>query len=167
MTRGVQHGEVVKSAELEFTAWHVPGHTLGALCYSGHNLAFTGDTLFTGGCARLFEGAPAQMIHSLVEVIGALPSETELYTGHEYTASNLKFAQMVEGSNLDVRQRYASVAAAREHGAFTASASLKVELSTNPFLRCHVAEIRQHVGAPPEASLADVFALLRRAKDAF
>lgn len=153
-------------------ALHVPGHTLGALTYvvrqgDGPAWAFTGDTLFLAGCGRLFEGTPAQMRTSLVDVLGALPDDTLIACGHEYTASNLRFAAHVEPHNREIAARAEQVAKARERGIPTVPSPLALERATNPFLRLDAPAVRAHVGLDASAPATDVFAALRREKDGF
>jgi hydroxyacylglutathione hydrolase len=131
----------IKPLSLSFQAVSVPGHTAGAIAYYGHGLLFSGDTLFTGGCGRLFEGTAEQMYHSLT-TLAALPPDTLVYCGHEYTLSNLEFASRVEPGNADVGQRLDQVRARRARGEPTVPASLGEERRTNPFLRCSVAGVK-------------------------
>jgi hydroxyacylglutathione hydrolase len=133
-------------------ARHIPGHTRGAIAWGlpdGDPAVpadvFTGDTLFAAGCGRLFEGTPADMFGSL-GALGSLPPETRLWFGHEYTASNLKFAATVEPDNQAVAERRAAI------GARTTPTTVALERATNPFVR---------------APSVDVFADRRRAKDSF
>jgi hydroxyacylglutathione hydrolase len=122
--------------DVEVVALHVPGHTLGALAYRMGEICFTGDTLFCAGCGRLFEGSAAQMHHSLVDVLGRLPDETVFFTGHEYTAANLRFAAAVL-PRPSVALRQEQIAGERAQERCCASATLAVEKVTNPFLNAH------------------------------
>ena len=131
----VNDGETIETAGLRFRCLSIPGHTLGAVAYVGHGAVFTGDTLFAGGCGRLFEGTPAMMYESLVQKLGTLPDETLVYFGHEYTANNLRFAAVVEPSNEHVREKSERVAEKRSRGEFTAPSTIAEERLTNPFLR--------------------------------
>jgi hydroxyacylglutathione hydrolase len=157
------------AAGLNFVALHIPGHTLGALGYVGHGAAFTGDTLFAAGCGRLFEGTPEVMHRSLNEKLGALPDQTLIYCGHEYTAKNLKFAEHVEPGNAQVQARAARVAQLRGGGLPTVPSTLADERATNPFLRCSEPDVVAHAAArlATDRSPAAVFAVLRSEKDAF
>lgn len=150
------------SAAVMVRVLHNPGHTHGAISYvvSGH--AFTGDTLFGAGCGRVFEGTFDEMHQSLNQVIGTLPGTTRLYFGHEYTASNLRFAQAVEPENNAIQ--------ARQQATDTVGSSLDLEHATNPFLRCHLAPVHRAAEAQaqkPLSSPAEVFAVLRQWKDNF
>ncbi len=151
-------------------ALHIPGHTLGAVAYVfDAGFAFTGDTLFVAGCGRLFEGTPAQMHHSLHDVLGALAAATELYPGHEYAEKNLRFALTVEPDNDDVRAALGEATARRARGQYCVPTTLERELHTNPFLRTGAAAVR----AFAEARDADghdpagVFAAVREARNTF
>ncbi len=171
--RGVDHalreGDQVKLPELEmsFQVLEVFGHTCGHIAYQGHGLLFPGDTLFTGGCGRLFEGSPEQMQASLAKIAG-LPDETLVYCAHEYTQENLRFAERVEPDSPALRARIADTERARRAGEATVPAPLSLEKQTNPFLRWAVPEVaraaEQFAGRRLE-SPAEIFASLRRWKD--
>ena len=163
------------SFELLGQVWNVldiPGHTAGHVAYfseaGGEPIVFCGDTLFSGGCGRLFEGTPAQMHHSL-QRLAALSSSTRVCCGHEYTLANLAFAQAVEPDNPDVATHLAWCQREREQQAPTLPSSIGRELSINPFLRVHVAGVMdqalQH-GAPDREAV-HVFAALRQWKNTF
>ncbi len=160
----VQGGDRIEIKELSisFQAVNVPGHTAGAIAYVGHGVLFSGDTLFTGGCGRLFEGTPQQMHGSLMR-LAALPDDTLVYCGHEYTLANLEFASRVEPENADIRDRLAQVRVQRARGEPTVPATLGLEHLTNPFLRCAEPAVRlaaeAWVGRPlktPAAVLAAI-----------
>ncbi len=165
----LKHEEELTVAGLHFQALHIPGHTLGAVAYVGHGSTFTGDTLFASGCGRLFEGTPAMMYESLNVKLAKLPDETKVYCGHEYTASNLKFAAHVEPSNQAVKEKAARVAEARAAGKPTVPSTVADERATNPFMRCGspeiIASVQGRLGSDrsPEAVLGAV----RAEKDAF
>ena len=120
---------------MAFIVLDVPGHTAGHIAYYGQGALFCGDTLFAGGCGRLFEGTPAQMYRSLTK-LAALPDATLVYCAHEYTLNNLKFAVQVEPQNADLNIRLEEVVSRRAQGLSTVPAPLGVEKRTNPFLRC-------------------------------
>ena len=143
----------------------VPGHTLGAVAYyfAGAAALFTGDTLFTGGCGRLFEGTPAQMLGSLKR-LARLPGETRVYCGHEYTEKNLRFAAAVDPNNPAVDERLERVRAARANAQPTVPAALHEEWATNPFLRAGEPALQN---LAPGGSEEDVFAELRKRRDRF
>ncbi len=158
---------------LELAVLDVPGHTAGQVAYvgaaNGHRLTFTGDTLFTCGCGKLFEGTPAQMVTSLAK-LAALPGDTHVYCGHEYTLSNLRFARAVEPGNAALVERQAREQAKRDRGLPTVPSRMDEELATNPFLRAAdpavFAAAQAHAGRPL-ADTVDAFATLREWKNAF
>lgn len=160
----VAEGKKVEVAGLSFDTLHVPGHTTGAVSYFGHGAVFTGDTLFVAGCGRLFEGTPAMMFTSLCEKLAKLPGDTKVYCGHEYTASNLRFALHVEPENAAAKEKLARVNAMRERGEATVPSTIAEELATNPFLRVGEAAVRERF---PGDTLADVLGAVRKAKDGF
>ena len=145
----------------------VPGHTIGhiAFHFPASGLAFTADSLMAGGCGRLFEGTPAQMWQSLKK-LAALPPETLICSGHEYTASNLRFALTLEPDNPALISRIAEVAAKRAHSRPTLPVRLSVELETNPFLRADLPALKTAVGMPGAGDVT-VFAEIRARKDKF
>jgi hydroxyacylglutathione hydrolase len=147
----------------------VPGHTLGHLAYFGHGWLFCGDTLFSAGCGRLFEGTAEQM-HASLSRLAALPADTLVYCAHEYTLANLRFAQAVEPDNHAIRRYRADAAARREHDEPTLPSSLAREREINPFLRTHVPAVRMAAEKYSGTTLSDnvsVFAAVRRWKDGF
>jgi len=169
--RPLDDGDTVSLAELglEFRVMAVPGHTLGHVAYYGHGALFCGDTLFSAGCGRLFEGTPTQMLDSL-ERIAALPDDTRVYCAHEYTLGNLRFAAAVEPGNADVLETLDAVRALRARDGITLPTTLGRERRINPFLRCREPAVRAaaeaRAGAPLPAA-ADVFAVIRAWKDGY
>ena len=145
-----------------------PGHTKGhiTLYFPDNKALFPGDTLFSLGCGRLFEGSPAQMWDSLQKLM-VLPKDTLVYCAHEYTMSNAKFALHVEPGNEALVRRAADVESARKQGVSTVPSDIGTELETNPFLRPWSEEIRRHLGVELDASDAEAFGVIRRAKDSF
>ncbi|WP_437723291.1 hydroxyacylglutathione hydrolase [Sorangium sp. So ce861] len=160
-TERVEEGKPVEVAGLTFRPLHVPGHTMGAVSYCVEDAVFTGDTLFIGGCGRMFEGTP-EVMHASLSKLGALPVHTRVFCGHEYTVNNLRFAEAVEPENEAVRKKLAAARAARERGEPTVGSTIAEELATNPFLRCAEAAVQARFPGP---TLPDVFAAVRRAKD--
>lgn len=142
-----------------------PGHTAGHVSYylPRSAVAFTADTLFSLGCGRLFEGTPATMFASLRK-LAALPLDTTIYCGHEYTLSNARFALAVDPTNPALRERAKAVEALRASDLPTLPVTLGQEMATNPFLRCHDPAIRKNLGME-QASDEAVFAELRKRKD--
>ncbi len=175
ISRGLVDGETFSLAFMSGRVLHVPGHTQGAVSYLFSDICFTGDTLFCGGCGRLLEGTAAQLQASLQRLSSELDPGTQLYTGHEYTEANLKFATRFSDDD-ELHQRFAQVRSARALGRYCASASLKTELSTNLFLNCHRPEVQRAVWAESgsatetDAGCVDLtartFVELRRLKDA-
>jgi hydroxyacylglutathione hydrolase len=154
--------------ELEFRVIEVPGHTTSHIAFFGHGCLYCGDTLFSVGCGRLFEGTPEQMQTSL-DKLAALPAETRVYCGHEYTVSNCEFALAVEPDNEDLARRASEAAASRAIGRSTLPSELGQELAVNPFLRCRqpslvAAAQKRSPGAKPGAS---TLAVIRAWKDSF
>ena len=167
LTRALTEGDEVTVGETIGHVMDVSGHTIGdiAFVFPSAHMAFTADSLMAGACGRLFEGSPAMMWASLSK-IAALPAQTIICSGHEYTASNLRFAATIEPENADLLDRIARVAAARAAGLPTVPTLLSEELATNPFLRPESPEIQRRrgmVGARPES----VFTELRLRKDRF
>ena len=152
-----------------FRALDIPGHTAGHIAYQGHGIIFCGDTLFSAGCGRLFEGTAEQMCASLAR-LAALPDESLLCCGHEYTLANLRFAREVEPGNQDVTAYMVGCAAKRARGEPTLPSHLGRERRVNPFLRCGEPAVRdaawRWLGREPTDAV-DVFAALRAWKDGF
>ena len=145
----------------------VPGHTIGHVAFymASENALFSADSLMALGCGRLFEGTPAQMFASLSK-LAALPENTMVYSGHEYTAANAKFALTIEPGNLALKQRVEAIEKARNANNPTVPSRLSEELATNPFLRSASPEVQATVGLSG-AELVDVFTEVRRRKDNF
>lgn len=146
----------------------IPGHTLGhiALYFSEPGWLFCGDTLFSLGCGRLFEGTPEQMYLSLSKLL-SLPADTSVFCGHEYTLLNAPFTLHVDGANPRLRDRIRAAEELRAAGEPTVPSTLAEEIETNPFLRWKSPAIRSHFGFGPEVPDAQVFKALRAAKDKF
>ncbi|MGU9816387.1 hydroxyacylglutathione hydrolase [Pseudomonas sp. Larv2_ips] len=165
----LQDNDRINVLGLDFDVYSVPGHTLGHIAFYHQGLLFCGDTLFAAGCGRLFEGTPQQMYTSL-ERLAALPAETLVYCTHEYTQSNLKFAQAVEPDNGDIAERVEQVKQLRARGEMTLPSNLALEKRTNPFLRTAETSVKQKAdernGRDNRAG-AEVFASLRAWKDKF
>lgn len=128
VTHGVSEGDTVRLGSLRATIIHNPGHTTGAISYVLDGCVFTGDTLFGAGCGRVFEGTMDTM-HASLQKLAALPPETRVYFGHEYTASNLKFAAHVEPENTEIKIRMNAVPSP------STPSTIALERATNPFLR--------------------------------
>jgi hydroxyacylglutathione hydrolase len=169
----VKDGDKIPFGRFELQVLETPGHTRGPATYyipgameDGTGIVFTGDTLFSAGCGRIFEGTPAQMWRSL-EKIAQLPLSTLIYCGHEYTQANIRFALAVEPKNEALHKRKAEVDALRAAGKPALPVALGTELETNPFLRPHSQQIRQSLGFGEEVPNVEVFKELRLRKDRF
>lgn len=171
MTTAVAGGDRVElpGLGLSFEVLDIPGHTAGHIAFYGHGALFCGDTLFSAGCGRIFEGTPVQMLASL-DALAALPGDTRVYCGHEYTLANLSFAQAVEPDSADVAQHAEHVATLRRAGAPSVPSTLALEKRINPFLRCDEAAVKSAAARRAGEALpsrVEVFAAVRRWKDEF
>ena len=164
---------IVAGIGLRLSVLDIPGHTAGHIAYvggsAGARLVFCGDTLFAVGCGRLFEGTPTDMVASL-DKLAALPADTLVYCGHEYTLANLRFAEAIEPDNADVRARTSRERARRDRGEPTLPSTIGDELATNPFLRAGLTNVAaaatKRAGRPMNGAV-DVFATLREWKNGF
>ncbi|MGD9784767.1 MAG: hydroxyacylglutathione hydrolase [Hyphomicrobiaceae bacterium] len=161
----VGDGDHYRFGTLDLRIIATPGHTLGHIAYvcDTAGVAFVGDTLFAMGCGRIFEGTPEQM-HASLQKLAALPGETAVYCGHEYTLSNGRFALTIEPDNATLQKRVAEVEVARKAGRATLPTTIAEELATNPFLRAHVPAIQQRLGMSG-APIWQVFAEIRERKN--
>ena len=180
ITAAVLDQDRLHVAGMDLRVIQVPGHTLDHIAYyceipnspsaETAGMLFCGDTLFAGGCGRIFEGSPDMMYNSL-QKLATLPPAIMVYCAHEYTQANLRFALCVEPSNADVIERLRQVSEARNLEEPTVPSSLSLELRTNPFLRCHIHAVRKSVLESMAISSAssdiEIFAALRRWKDNF
>ena len=162
---GVEESQGWQFGEHPVRILEVPGHTRGAIALVFPNGVFTGDTLFAMGCGRLFEGEPATMQESLAKLT-ALPDDTKVYCGHEYTLNNGRFALTLEPGNPELQARMKTALALRERSEPTIPSSIGLEKLTNPFLRTGSAEIRAKLKMEAADEVA-VFAEIRRRKDSF
>lgn len=167
LDHALHEGEEVRIGNETGRVIDVPGHTVGhiAFHFPRSGLCFTGDSLMAMGCGRLFEGSPAQMWQSLCK-LAALPPETLICSGHEYTASNARFAQSLEAPTPALTLRLDTIARARDAGLPTVPSTLAEELATNPFLRASDPALKSAIGMA-DASDAEAFAELRARKDKF
>ncbi len=174
LTDQLVENDHVELLGLDFTVFEVPGHTLDHIAFfstatDDQPILFCGDTLFAGGCGRLFEGDAAMMHHSLSK-LAALPAQTRVYCAHEYTLANLDFAIAVEPDNADLQQRIKQDRRTREQSLPTVPSALALEKATNPFLRCDTGSIidrAQQIKGAECVGAAEVFATIRNWKDNF
>jgi len=170
-SRGLRDGDRLELPDLglSFHIHGIPGHTLGHIAYSGHGLLLSGDTLFSGGCGRMFEGEPQQMLASL-DKLAALPGDTRLYCGHEYTLKNLDFCEAVEPQNPYIGQMRTRAKARLAAAQPTLPTTLAEENQFNVFLRCREPSVQKAAiqRAGHELNTAhEVFAVIRAWKDQF
>jgi hydroxyacylglutathione hydrolase len=165
--RRVAGGDTLMFGDIEFRVIDTPGHTLGHVSYwlQGEAIAFTADTLFAMGCGRVFEGTP-EMMYASLEKLRALPDETVVYCGHEYTETNARFALTVDPDNPELHYRYEAVKRLVAAGRPTLPTTIALEKQTNPYFRVDDPAIRKRLGME-QAAPAAVFAEIRKRKDAF
>jgi hydroxyacylglutathione hydrolase len=157
----------IKSLDATFHILDVPGHTLGHIAYFNENYLFCGDTLFTGGCGRLFEGTAEQMLSSLKKLKN-LPAHILVYCGHEYTLANLEFAITLEPQNQALVARLTSTKRKRAQNEATVPSTLALELETNPFLRTNVPtiiEVVNRLGPKKQLQESEIFSWIRDRKN--
>jgi hydroxyacylglutathione hydrolase len=167
--RPVRHGDRIMLSESlgDMEVLEVPGHTAGHVAYSSDGAVFCGDTLFAGGCGRVFEGTPDQMVDSLNRIVSLGPA-TQVYCAHEYTVSNLRFASTVEPGNAALATRLDHAMLQRKSGTPTVPSTIEIELETNPFLRCGehtvIDAAQNHIGRELSGEV-EVFTVVRAWKD--
>jgi hydroxyacylglutathione hydrolase len=173
VTQALTEGDTVTLARpaIRLHVLDVPGHTRGHIAFHApeQGWLFCGDTLFAGGCGRLFEGSPQQMASSLTK-LAALPEQTQVFCAHEYTLSNLRFAAAVEPGNEALRERIIADQARRDAGQPTVPSTISIEKATNPFLRFREPAIADQLLANGHVSSREpiaVFAALRQWKNSF
>ncbi|OUS13133.1 hydroxyacylglutathione hydrolase [Gammaproteobacteria bacterium 53_120_T64] len=174
ITQQVGEGDRITLAGARFSVLEIPGHTLDHIAYHAapedeSPLVFCGDTLFSAGCGRLFEGSPEQM-HQSLQKLAALPDTTQIYCAHEYTLSNLAFATAVEPDSKALQEKTAADTTKRQQGLPTVPSTLSIERETNPFLRCHLPTVVQAAmqhSACQLQSPAEVLREIRLWKDNF
>ncbi|WP_214000187.1 hydroxyacylglutathione hydrolase [Arsukibacterium sp.] len=165
LTEQVQQGDVVQLTPFntQFQVIDLPGHTLGHIGFYSKPYLFCGDTLFSAGCGRLFEGTPAQM-HNSLQKLAALPADTEVYCTHEYTLANLRFALTIEPDNQPLQAYQQHCQNLRRRNKPTLPTTLATELHINPFLRCENNALQQRY---QQDSAVGLFSQLRAMKDQF
>ena len=171
ITKSVSQGDTVTLPllNLSLQVMEVPGHTLDHIAFFGHGALFCGDTLFSAGCGRLFEGSPEQMLHSLNK-LKRLPDATKVYCTHEYTLANVKFALAVEPNNSALKKYATWAQEKRNNNQPTLPSNLQEQKVINPFLRANELSVKGAAEAYCEKSLRDdvaVFTAVRRWKDEF
>ena len=171
ITRALREGDTIEvpGVGLHLRVFDIPGHTAGHIAYYGDGVLFCGDTLFSCGCGRLFEGSAAQM-HSSLSKLAALPGNTLVYCGHEYTLANLRFARAADPGNPAIDEREASARAALADGRPSLPSTIESELAANPFLRGGdpgVATSASRFAGRAMTNPVEVFATLRKWKDGF
>jgi len=171
ITNKVSEGEHIIILGHTFTVYETPGHTLDHIVYFSDDLLtlFSGDTLFYGGCGRIFEGNPKMMEQSLSK-LSRLPPSTRVYCAHEYTQSNLQFAKHVEPNNKDLQRHIDEASQLRQKGLPTLPSSIEVECMINPFLRSGETTVIDSAikqGCPDNPNKVDVFSCIRAWKDNF
>jgi len=164
---GVEEGDAFALGNQPVYVYDVSGHTKGHVAYyfPEGNALFTGDSLMVMGCGRLFEG-DAEMMWATLSKLMELPPETQVYSGHEYTASNAKFAMSIEPENRALIDRTRQISELRARGDNTMGSTLELEVATNPFLRAGQPSVKTALGMEGAADV-DVFAEIRRRKDNF
>jgi hydroxyacylglutathione hydrolase len=168
ITHPVKEGSEVNGGFFKLTVKEIPGHTLDHIAFYNSNILFCGDTLFSFGCGKIFEGTPAQMYHSLNKLV-QLPEDILIYCGHEYTLANLQFAQHVEPHNLLITEKIKLIKALYEKNIPSLPGTLRTEKALNPFLRCDQKSIIIAVESYSKQKLnnpIEVFAKLRQWKNA-
>lgn len=167
LDRAVAEGDTFEFGGETVEIYDVSGHTIGHIAFHVPNseIVFTADSLMALGCGRVFEGTASQMWDSLSK-LAALPSQTTVCSGHEYTANNAKFALTIEPDNTALISRSENIAKARADGIATVPSLLSDELATNPFLRASLASVKARLNMQ-DASDAEVFAEIRQRKDNF
>ena len=172
INKKLRDGDLFSLIGIDFKIIEIPGHTLDHIAFfsenNGNPFLFCGDTLFSSGCGRVFEGTFEQM-HKSVLKLKSLPANTKIYAGHEYTQSNLKFAMEVEPLNQKLVSRYNDVQDLLNKGTPTLPTTLELELEVNPFLRCQTKEVQSSVVKQFNTSNHEdeIFKALRQWKDNF
>lgn len=163
----IREGSSVSVGSLKGSVQETPGHAAGHVIFHfpEAKAAFVGDVLFVMGCGRAF-GSAVELFHS-VEKVRALPDDTQIFTGHDYTLANAKFAVHVDGGNEALRQRFEAAEKSKEAGRFWGVTVLKQEKATNPYLRLTDAAVIAGAGLPAGSAPADVFVKLREMKNKF
>ncbi len=172
ITKRVKQNDVFNLVGLKFEVIETPGHTLDHIAFycfkDGKSILFCGDTLFSGGCGRVFEGTYSQMYESLKK-LSKLPEDTQIFCGHEYTSSNLQFACAVEPNNQFIREYNEEIIEKTKNGEPSLPSSLKIEHMINPFIRCNEENLIDNINKKfgEVSSEIEIFSTLRKWKDNF
>jgi hydroxyacylglutathione hydrolase len=177
VTNRVRGGDTWRACGQTLRVLDVPGHTAGHVAFlidaptdGTAPILFCGDTLFAGGCGRIFDGTAAELLNSL-QTLGGLPGSTRVCCTHEYTVSNLRFALAMEPDNAALQQRLQGATAQRARREPTLPSSIALEVATNPFLRCHLPALQSAAQRAPQPALGNdplaVFTALRQWKNVF
>ena len=172
ITKRVKQNDVFNLIGLKFEVIETPGHTLDHIAFycfkDGKSILFCGDTLFSGGCGRVFEGTYSQMYESLKK-LSKLPEDTQIFCGHEYTSSNLQFACAVEPNNQFIREYNEEIIEKTKNGEPSLPSSLKIEHMINPFIRCNEENLIDNINKKfgEVSSEIEIFSTLRKWKDDF
>lgn len=159
----------INEFDLSFSILQTPGHTLDHIVFVNSDFIFCGDTLFSGGCGRMFEGTP-DVFHASLQKLAALPANTKVYCTHEYTQANLQFALSIEPNNKALLDYNSWVVSRRDSKQITLPSSIERERAINPFLRCHNESVKQSLfenDGNTAKSDVETFAMLRQLKDNF
>lgn len=167
----VKNGSEFKlpSQDIHFKVINIPGHTLDHIAYIGNNMLFCGDTLFSAGCGRIFEGTPQQM-HDSLQKLMQLPDDMQVFCGHEYTLNNLQFAKTIEPNNSEIDNHISYITNILNSKQPSLPSNLLLEKAINPFLRCHEISVKEGVEKQCGqlcSDKLDVFKHLRRLKDQY
>lgn len=165
----LKENDQVNILNQQFSVFDIPGHTSGHIAYLCNDVLFCGDTLFSGGCGRLFEGTAAQMHHSLAK-LAKLPNDTKVYCAHEYTLANLDFARTIEPKNSHLSEYYDKVIKLRAENRSTIPTTIGIEKQINPFLRSEISDVKYIAEQKSSKTLSNpvqVFAIIRELKDNF
>ena len=172
VTKRVKQNDVFNLIGLKFEVIETPGHTLDHIAFycfeDGKSILFCGDTLFSGGCGRVFEGTYSQMYESLKK-LSKLPEDTQIFCGHEYTSSNLQFACAVEPNNQFIKKYTEEIIEKTKNGVPSLPSSLKIEYMINPFIRCNEENLIDNINKKfgEVSSEIEIFSTLRKWKDDF
>ena len=172
ITKRVKQNDVFNLIGLKFEVIETPGHTLDHIAFyclkDEKSILFCGDTLFSGGCGRVFEGTYSQMYESLKK-LSKLPEDTQIFCGHEYTSSNLQFACAVEPNNQFIREYNEEIIEKTKNGEPSLPSSLKIEYMINPFIRCNEENLIDNINKKfgEIDSESEIFSTLRKWKDDF